>query len=159
MTFKNEKELEKFILKRCRLALIKAQEEVFRIIKDFLRQFYMDYDPSSYQRTYQLLQSLVQSRIVSDGKGYRAEVYFDLDGLSYDGYNPTGEQVMAAASQGLHGAIGKMPRKPFFSNSVEFQYIPGNSGISVWNDPVKVLDAKAIEILKNMLIAEGIPIK
>ena len=106
MVFNNEKQLEKFLLKKCRLALIKAQEKVFRIIKDFLRQYYMDYDPASYERTYQLLQSLVQSRIVSDGKGYRAEVYFDLDSLSYAGGNPSGEQVMEAASQGLHGAIG-----------------------------------------------------
>lgn len=155
MVFKNEKELERFVLKKCRLALLKAQEEVYKIIKDFLRQFYMDYDPSAYQRTYQLLQSLVQSRIVSDGKGYKAEVYFDLGSLSYDGGNPSGEQVMAAASKGLHGAIGKIPNSKYNSN---FQYIDGVSGVGVWDDPVKVLDANAINILKNMLIAEGIPI-
>lgn len=154
MTFKNEKELERFILKKCRLALIKAQEDIYRILKDFLRQFYMDYDPSVYDRTYQLLQSLVQSRIVSDGKGYKAEVYFALDNLSYAGGNPSGEQVMAAASQGYHGAIGKMPYK-----DGEFMYMHGETGVSAWDDPIKVLDAKAIEILKNMLIAEGIPIK
>ncbi len=155
MVFKNEKELERFLLKKCRLALIKAQEEVYRILKDFLRQFYNDYDPS-FPRTYQLLQSLVQSRIISDGKGYKAEVYFDLDSLSYGGGNPSGEQVMAAASQGLHGAIGKIPYPKI---SDEFQYFDGNTGVSVWNDPIKILDAKAIEILKDMLIAEGIPIK
>lgn len=154
MTFKNKKELERFILKKCRLALIKSQEEIYRIIKDFLRQFYMDYDPTIYERTGQLLQSLVQSRIVSDGKGYKAEVYFDLDSLSYEGGNPSGEQVMAAASQGYHGAIGKMPYK-----DGEFLYMHGQTGVSVWDDPIKILDAKAIEILKNMLIAEGIPIK
>lgn len=155
MVFKNEKELEKFILKKSRLALLKSQEEVYKILKDFLRKFYMDYDPS-FPRTYQLLQSLVQSRIVSDGKGYKAEVYFDLDSLSY-GYNrPTGEQVMEAALQGFHGAIGDIPNP---NPSKRYQYFPGNTGVSVWNDPIKILDAKAIEILKNMLIAEGIPIK
>lgn len=156
MVFKNEKELERFVLKKCRLAILKAQEEVYRIIKNFLRQFYADYDPSAYQRTYQLLQSLVQSRVISSGKGYTAEVYFKLDGLSYDGGNPSGEQVMAAASQGLHGAIGKIPNSKYNSN---FQYFDGNSGVSVWDDPVKKLDAEAINILKNMLIAEGVPIK
>ena len=138
------------------MALLNAQEEVYKIIKNFLRQFYGDYDPSAYQRTYQLLQSLVQSRVVSKGNGYVAEVYFNLDALSYDGGNPSGEQVMAAASQGLHGAIGKIPNSKYNSN---FQYIPGNSGIGIWDDPIEILDAKAINILKNMLIAEGIAIK
>ena len=154
MTFKNQKQLESFLLKKCRLALLKASDEVYRIIKNFLRQYYSDYDPTIYERTYQLLQSLVQSQIVSDGKGYKAEVYFDLDSLSYAGGNPSGEQVMEAASQGYHGAIGKMPYK-----DGEFLYMHGRTGVSAWNDPKQVLDAKAIEILKNMLVAEGIPIK
>lgn len=159
MVFKNEKELERFVLKKCRLALIKAEDEIYKILKDFLRKFYMDYEPDSYQRTYQLLQSLVQSRVVSDGKGYKAEVYFALDNLSYAGGNPSGEQVMDAASQGLHGAIGDIPNSRYNS---KFQYIEGDTGVSVWNGakgPIKILDAKAIEILKDMLIAEGIPIK
>ena len=147
MTFKNKKELERFLLKKCHNALLKAQEEVYRIIKDFLRQYYLDYDPTIYERTYQLLQSLVQSRIVSDGKGYKAEVYFNYDGLNYtDGANPSGKQVMDAAAVGLHGAKGLL-------------VMGGEKDISIWNDPIKILDAKAIEILKNMLIAEGISIK
>ena len=65
-----------------------------------------------------------------------------------DGNQPSGLQVMEAAAQGLHGAIGS-----------EFQYVQGDTGVGVWNDPIKILDRKAIEMLKNMLIAEGIPIK
>ena len=75
MVFKNEKELERFILNKCRLALLKSQEKVYQIIKQFLYKFYNEYDPVVYERTYKFLQSLVQSRIVSDGKGYKAEIY------------------------------------------------------------------------------------
>ena len=170
MIFNNEKELEKYILKQCHNALAKAQDKVYKIIDKFLNDFYDDYDPTSYVdwdgtrkiksgyiRTYQLLHSLVKSEVVPSKKGYEARVYFDLDGLSYGGYNPTGEQVMAAASQGLHGAIGKMPRTTPFGND-EFMYVQGNTGVSVWNDPIKILDAHAIEILKDMLVSEGIPI-
>ena len=156
MTFKNEKELEKFLLKKCRLALLKSQDKVYSIIKNFLYKYYNDYDPEWYNRTYQLLQSLVQSRIISDGKGYKAEIYFDLDSLSYAGGNPSGQQVMKAASQGFHGAMGKIPNSKYGSH---FQYFEGDTGVSVWDDPVQKLDAEAIEILKNMLISEGIPIK
>lgn len=143
---------------------MKAQDRVYAIIKKFLYQFYNDYNPhengkNGYDRTYQLLESLVESRIVSDGKGYKAEVYFDLDKLQYfkqpwqDGEPPTGEQVFEAAKQGLHGAIGDA------GGGWKYNYVPGRTGVNVWSDPILELDAKAIEILKQMLISEGIPIK
>lgn len=152
------------MLKKCQAALEKTQEKVYEILDKFLNDFYNDYVPSMfyvdwdgkekvktyyYQRTYQLLHSLVKSRVMPSGNGYKAEVYFDYDSLSYlDGNQPSGLQVMEAAAQGLHGAIG-----------AEFQYVNGKTGVGVWNDPVKILDKKAIEMLKNMLIAEGVPIK
>lgn len=156
MVFKNEKELERFVLKKCRLALMKTQDRVYTILKDYLRQFYMDYEPTIYNRTYQLLQSLVQSQVVSDGKGYKVEVYFALDNLSYAGGNPSGEQVMEAAAQGYHGAIGDMPYK-----DGKFLYMHGEKGISVWDGPqgpILRLSKEAYDMLEQMLIAEGIPV-
>ena len=162
MVFKNEKELERFILKKCHSALAKTQEKVYRLLDKFLNDFYKDYTPGTYidwdgkekyyrgyDRTYQLLHSLVKTEVIPTRNGYEAQVYFDYDSLKYyDGNRPSGLQVMEAAAQGLHGAIGD-----------DFWYFDGKTGISVWNDPVKILDKKAIEMLKNMLIAEGIPIK
>ena len=163
MVFKNEKELKEFLLKKSRIALSKAQEKVYEIIDRFLKDFYADYTPSDsgygYQRTGQLLHSLVKADVVPNGSGYKAEIYFDLSSLSYSkpawqkGNTPSGEEVFEAAKQGLHGAIGDA------GGGYEFNYVSGNSGVSVWNDPIKILDAKAIEILKDMLRAEGIPIK
>lgn len=155
MVFKNQKELESFLMKQSRQALLKAQEEVYKIIKRFLYQFYGEYRPDVYQRTFQLLESLVQTQIVSDGKGYKAEVYFDLSSLNYDtGWHPTGEQVMDAAKQGYHGAIGDIP-----NSDKQFKYVDIGGGTRVWDDPKKVLDARAIDILVDMLRAEGIPVK
>ena len=145
MIFKNEKELENFLLAKCRDALFKAQEEVYNIIKKFLDQFYADYDPIMYQRTNQFLNSLVKSRVVPDGKGYSAEVYFDLDYIYRTGSYPTGEQVMQAAKYGGHGAEG-------------LRVMSGKSGVDVWNSPLQILDTEAIKILVDMLKAEGIPI-
>lgn len=163
MVFKNQKELEKFMLNKCQSALAKTQEKVYRIIDRFLNDFYNDYDPSTYVdldgqerhkkkyyiRTYQLLHSLVKSEIIQSKNGYEAKVYFDYDNLKYlDGNQPSGLQVMEAAAQGLHGAIGE-----------NFQYVEGRTGVGIWNDPIKKLDAEAINILVNMLKAEGIPVK
>lgn len=164
MVFKNEKELEQFLLKKCHSALAKTQEKVYQIIDKFLNDFYKDYTPGTYtdwdgtekfyrgyERTYQLLHSLVKSEIIHSKNGYEANVYFDYNYLKSkysDGNQPSGLQVMEAAAQGFHGAIGD-----------GFWYFDGKTGVSVWNDPIKKLDAEAIEILKNMLITEGISIK
>lgn len=159
MVFKNQKELEHFLMKHSRQALMKAQDEVYRVVKKWIGKFYKDYTPEFYDRTAQLFGSLMESRIVQDGKGYKAEVYFDLDKLRYskypwqEGNPPTGEQVFEAATQGLHGAIGDA------GGGYQFRYVEGRKDVSIWNDPIQELDAKAIDILVDMLRAEGIPVK
>ena len=150
MVFKNEKQLEDFLMKKCQSALLKAQEKVYAIIKKFLDQFYSEYDPHEsgkygYDRTYQFLNSLVKSQIVPSGKGYKAEVYFNLNYIYESGSNPSGEQVMQAADWGRHGAMGLA--------------VADFKGTSVWHESLAELDAKAINILVDMLRAEGIPIK
>ena len=149
MVFKNRNELLRFLYDKAYDALRDAQVVVYDIIQDYLQQFYADYDPVLYERTEQLLRSLVKSDIRSSSKGFVADVYFDLSSLNYvTGNQPTGEQVMKAAAQGLHGAIG--------SNLL---YVQGDTGIGVWNDVLQALDAEAIRILRDRLVERGIPIK
>ena len=153
MVFKNKNDLLYFLYDKAYDALKNAQTVVYDIIQDYLQQFYDDYDPVLYERTEQLLRSLVKSDIRPSAKGYVAEVYFDLSSLNYiTGNQPTGEQVMKAAAQGLHGAIGS-----------DLLYVDprtkGGSGVGIWNDPLQVLDAEAIRILRDRLVEQGIPIK
>lgn len=150
MVFKNEKQLEAFLMKKSQSALLKAQDKVYEIIKKFLDQFYDEYDPHKggklgYDRTYQFLNSLVKSRIIPDGKGYKAEVYFDLNYIYDTGANPSGEQVMQAAEWGRHGAMGLA--------------VADFKGTSIWHESLAILNVETINILKQMLISEGIPIK
>lgn len=146
MVFKNQKELEAFLLQKCKVALERSQNQVYKIIDLYLNRFYADYDPVWYDRTGKLLRSLVKSDIKKDGKGYKAEIYFDLDYSYNTGSNPSGEQVMDAASYGGHGAEG-------------LRVVAGDTGVNIWNDPIQQLDAEAINILVDMLMAEGIPVK
>ena len=149
MVFKNQKELIGFLYDKAYDALRAAQGVVYEIIHDFIIQFYEDYTPELYERTEQLLRSLVKGDIRPSTNGFVADVYFDLSSLNYvTGNQPTGEEVMKAAADGLHGAIG--------SNLL---YVYGNRGVGVWKDPLQVLDEEAIRILKDRLIEEGIPIK
>lgn len=159
MVFKNDAQLKAFLMAKCKNALIQAQERVYQIVDTFVKEFYDDYTPEMYQRTYQLYRSLVKSDIIPTGNGYKAEVYFDLDGLKYSKYPwqggnvPTGEQVFDAAKYGLHGAIGSA------GGGYQFFHKFGDNGISIWYDPIRELDTKAIDILVDMLRAEGIPVK
>ena len=145
MVFKNETQLKAFLLPKCRNALAKAQAQVYQIIDRFVKEYYAEFSPEMYERTYQLYQSLVKSEIVSTGNGFEARVYFDLGSLDYvTGARPSGEQVMGAAEFGRHGAMGLA--------------VADFKGTSIWHEPKAILDAQAIEILKKMLISEGIPI-
>lgn len=149
MIFKDEKQLKNFLMEKCKVAVIRTQNKIYEIIKKALAEFYQDYDPVLYERTYQLMQSLVKSDIRRVGSGYQAEVYFDLSGINYaTGNMPTGEQVMKAASHGLHGAIGS-----------DLLYMHGDTGVDVWNTPMQEIDARAISMLVQELKAQGIPIK
>ena len=146
MVFKNESQLREFLLSKSKNALIKTQAQVYQIIDKFVKEFYTDYSPELYERTYQLYRSLVKSDIISTGNGYKAHVYFDLDSLDYVyGARPSGEQVMGAAAEGWHGADGLLVKS-------------GDTGVSIWNDPKEIVDANAIGILERMLKAEGIPV-
>ena len=145
MIIKNVDEFKKIILAKCKNALIKSQEQVYQIIDRFVKEYYVDYSPEMYERTYQLYRSLVKSEIIPTANGYEAKVYFDLDALDYvTGAKPSGEQVMGAAAQGGHGADG-------------LRVVYGDVGI--WDDPRQILNTEAKNILKRMLISEGIPIK
>ena len=149
MAIKDEKQLESLLMKKCQSALLKTQEEVYIIIRKFLDKFYDEYPTEDvklvYHRTEKFLNSLVKSKIIPDGKGYKAEVYFNLNYIYESGSNPSGEQVMQAAEWGRHGAMGLA--------------VADFKGTSVWHEPLEILNAEAINILVKMLKSEGIPIK
>lgn len=146
MVFKNEAQLKNFLMAKCQNALIKAQQQVYQIIDRFVKEFYAEFSPEIYERTYQLYRSLVKSEIRPTGNGYEAYVYFDLSNIDYvTGSKPSGEQVMQAADWGRHGAMGLA--------------VADFKGTSIWHEPLEILNAQAIETLKRMLISEGVPIK
>lgn len=147
MTFKNEKELKDFLLKKCRAALEISQMRVYKIVEDFVERFYADYDPSSYERTRQLIHSLVISEIIQTNSGFEAQVYFNYSGLRYvTGSKPSMLRVLDAASDGLHGADG-------------MRVMEGNTGANIWSDPLAELSVEAIKILVQELKSAGVAIK
>ena len=69
VTFNNIEEVEKYVLEQARRSLITVQEEVYMIVNRFVKQYYAEFSPEVYERTYQLYRSLVKSEIKKDGNG------------------------------------------------------------------------------------------
>ena len=83
MTFDSVDALKSYILSRMQPAVQKAQEQVYQVIDRFVKEYYAEFSPEVYERTYQLYRSLVKSDIKSTGNGYEACVYFDIGALDY----------------------------------------------------------------------------
>lgn len=154
MVFKDEKQLEKFLLQKCKAAVAGTERKVFNAIEKCLVQYYGQFTPEEYKRTKKLYNSLVKTDVKPDGNGFKAEVYFDLGALNYQtgqieiqstattgrmGYATwTGEQVLESAMGGSHGG-----------------YV---DGVPIWGKSMAILGD-----INKMLVQElrllGVPIK
>ena len=154
MTFNSMEELKNYILSCSKEAIEMAQIRVFDIIDKFLERFYSEYTPVLYERTRQLLHSLVTTDIKSTGNGWVAEVYFDaslmdhsIKGLQGIGmwYNKgwSEEKILETAMIGEHPHGGW----------------PTTNETQIWTESMKVLNKDAINILKQELINAGIPVR
>ena len=149
MTFNSVEALKSYILQHSATAIKLAQERVYLIIDRFVKQYYAEFTPETYERTYQLFKSLVKSDIISTGNGWVAEVYFDLEALDSAMKRINGvevpnkgwseEKTLEAAAHGSHGG-----------------WIEGTA---IWDEPLSILNTEAYNILKRSLIDAGISIR
>ena len=79
-------------------------ERVYETLNYFLQEYYNSYDPVSYRRQYDFLQSAVKVEPKIKGSKVIASVYIDTEAMD-NYYNATGEQVATWGNQGLHGGL------------------------------------------------------
>lgn len=152
--FKNKKELERFLLKKCTNAVEKTQDDVYRIVKDLTVAFYKDYTPipvdeGGYERTYQLHGEKNENFIVRDFKSANneceASVKLDVKSVEYTtGKRPSGKQVIDTAAQGLHGV----------SDGAGWKYVHGDVGVKIWDSQFQneAMDMLAYQLSKELPI-------
>ena len=170
MTFGNMKDLEAYILSRSKVAILKAQEEIYKIIDEFVKKYYAEYSPKMYIRTNQLLHSLVKSEVAPTKNGWTASVYFDLDTLNYivksfpnsnklytNSFHGdwTHDNDIAVFKLAAHGKrltgwkeISHGSHRPIWSKAT-----------AVWDEPNIIINSQAINILKKSLINAGIAVR
>lgn len=162
MIFKSQKQLEDFLLQKCRAAIVGTEQKVHNVIDKCLRRFYAQFEPEEYIRTEQLLHSLVKGNVEKRGNGYVAEVYFDVSGLNYkNGYieikstATTGEWGYAAWGRDtildvvMTGSYGGKPHGGY------------EGGTAIWSDSMRTIDALGgvYKMLEQELRLIGVPIK
>lgn len=106
----NMKELNKALQPVLLKMVDQLADRLYETLNHFLQDYYSGYEPSSYQRTKDLLYSAVKVDAHPYKGGVRASVYIDYDSL--DSYrNVSGYQVAKWSDEGLHGGI-EVDHKP-----------------------------------------------
>lgn len=141
MAFKSVSELENFLKAKLENTLKDIRFEAFKIIEGYLHDFYNEYDPFSYERTEQLMSSLIVGDIIKTSNGYTTSLYFNVNALHYPNAGISDSQIVdIVMNDGKpHGGYAE--------------------GTPIWVSSEYQLKAELIEKMKTALIANGIPIK
>ena len=126
-------ELEKELTKRTKKAVSNVREKIYDIINRKLYEYYGEYTPEQYERTKQILYSLVR---ISTANGMGFKVYFDYNGIKYKtGDWGTPDVYKNVLTTGLH--------------------TPSVSGTNVWVESKEEI-GDITELIRKELIAQGI---
>lgn len=150
-------QLRKVLETKVKQALILTQEEIYDVIHKHIENYYEEEvffggssEPSFYSRTYEFLNSLIKTNIVTDGASVSCTVQIDDDYLKYKypgnpswkGNVPaTGADIVSWANQGLHGYTV-------------------SGGENFWDEALDELGGKQgiLNLMKKNLKAVGVPI-
>ena len=109
---KNQEQLRKVLQSYVASALEKTQKEIYDVIQESINDYYKEYTPKYYDRTYKFLNSLVKPKIEIKGDTIECEVKIDEDYLRYHypgsnfeyDYPATGRDVVSWANRDVPGA-------------------------------------------------------
>lgn len=157
MAYKTTAELKQALLEKSKNALIIFQAKVDEVINRYIKEYYAEYTPAEYIRTYQLYRSIVKSAVEPTGNGFRCSVYLDVDGLNYSLHQTrsmgdrrqSGEEanIVEGSIHGFHGG----PPAPHGTKKIY--------GTDIYGESMEWLDANAIDGLKRAFREAGIPVK
>lgn len=109
------------------------------IITDFIQKYYDEYDPNWYRRTYQFLDSCVNTSAIKNGKKYYVDIYIDYGNLHYKIKNT--KQVIEWANEGLHGGLDVVENPVYFWDEAMYELKEETKGVFV-RDFVKFLEQR-----------------
>jgi hypothetical protein len=92
--------------------------EVYEAVNFFLNQYYEEWTPVQYQRSYDMLHSAFKTNVKKVGNSFVAEVGIDYESL--DNYkDATGYDVVTWANNGLHGGMNVGTNTKVWDDAIE----------------------------------------
>lgn len=140
--FKTTIELQNYMENVCKIAITHVSERMVEELKSYIREdFYNQYKPKFYTRTYELLNSPKYNMLNSNS----SEIFIDMDVIHYlvgnPQYDTTEEDIVKMASLGYHGSIDI--------------FKPG----MFWEDFLDWCNTNVTVLLKTALQKQGLTIK
>lgn len=170
ITFRSLDEAKAYILGKMRTAVGLVEERVYIIINRFVKQYYAEWSPSVYERTYQLYSALKKSGVYGAGNGFGADVFLDEGSLDYGVKNLHGNPVTGGYRHPFirHGWV--------VSPTGQFTHPTGNAGmvleaaahgshggykpgVAIWDEPVAILQSQYMSLFKKAFHDAGLPVK
>ena len=141
-TFTTMVGLENYIESACEIAVKNVAERMVEELQSYIREdFYNQYKPRFYTRTYQLLKSPKYNMLSSNS----AEIFIDMDVIHYligdPQYDYNESDIVKLASLGYHGTTDI--------------YRPG----MFWEDFIDWCNKNVSQLLKSELKKQGLIIK
>lgn len=141
-TFKTVIELKKHMELACHKAIENVAKRVVEELESYIREdFYNQYKPRFYDRTYQLLKSPKYNMLNPKS----AEIFIDMDSIHYliddPQYKYDKTDIVRLASLGYHGATDI--------------FRPG----MFWDDFIEWCNKNVSHLMKQELKKQGIPVK
>lgn len=100
-----------------------AADEIQDVAQQNVQQYYDEFQPSRYERTYQFLNAPKRTAVTSGANGAECSVYIDMDAMNYADTkyppDPGAQQVVDWAASGQHGMRGMQNGEPFWENTLE----------------------------------------
>lgn len=123
MLISNANELNNMLKKVAMEAMNQVREQVSDCIDKFIKQYYEEYTPEQYFRTYQFFDSLVVPSVKANGNTLTCEIYLDPGSMNYK--NASGQAVLEMIDHGYHamrrmGAPYDIPGTAVWSESVSY---------------------------------------
>lgn len=146
----NMNDLQKALMPTMTKMVDVMAERVYQTLNYFLDEYYKDWTPESYRRTFDFLRSAVKVDAKPYRNGVRASVYIDYDAMD-DYVNASGFDVARWADNGMHGGL-EVSHKPHVWRDTMSETI--NNG-SLLDMAVQYLWSKGIAVRVKSVQNEG----
>ena len=164
IVFNSVDALKNHILSCSKVATERAAEKVYYVIDKFLSQFYQEFAPEVYKRTYQLFMSLVKTDVKRTKNGWEATVYFDISKLNYSTRIVPDGKPWSSNNTFHRESWTDENTKWVFENAMTGIYTHGgyegaSENTAIWEESIAWLTKEKLEIFRQALVSAGIPIR